>query len=100
MCAVGCLIPDSLYDAGFEGQNLQDERVVKALVSAGVLPEADLSVFKPDYLPDLEVFSKSWWLLNKLQRVHDEDGYWPTELAKLGRKHNLTLPAILLEPTA
>lgn len=75
-CAVGCLIPDELYDPGMEGHS------ALGLVNAGFL------------LPSF--FDKNLPLLDDLQFVHDEISCWDTEeflraeLAKVADTYNLS----------
>jgi hypothetical protein len=74
-CAIGCLIPDELYDPKIEFKMSDDELVRSILLSAGVVSEAE---------PNLA-------FLNGLQSVHDhnEPYEWPWALAKFAEKHGL-----------
>ncbi len=66
-CAVGCLIPDELYDPKMEACGINN------LIERGF----DL----PNY------FTKQKTLLERLQAVHDEPGFWTLRgLSKLGHE--------------
>ena len=41
-CAVGCLIPDELYDCLIEGESVGDIRILNMLERAGISPEVEL----------------------------------------------------------
>lgn len=75
-CAIGCLIPDELYDQGMEGYS------VSCLVDAKFL------------LPSF--FNRNLRLLSSLQSVHDGIGCWSSkeslraELAKVADIYNLS----------
>lgn len=75
-CAIGCLIPDELYDQRMEGCS------VSGLVGAKFL------------LPSF--FNENIHFLDNLQRVHDGIGCWSseeslrTELAKVADTYNLS----------
>lgn len=73
-CAVGCLVPDALYDPGMEGRSVRSEAMRHALESVGALPPSGAE--PPRSREDLLV---------NLQNVHDqvEPELWPTVLAEL-----------------
>ena len=70
-CAVGCLMTDDIYDSSFEGTNLNDRLVRKALTPiVGV--NYELRLLKLN-------------LLHRLQVVHDDSPVedWERDLAQL-----------------
>ena len=70
-CAVGCLMTDDIYDSSFEGTNLKDRLVRKALTPiVGVNDKKRL----------LKLY-----LLHRLQLVHDDSPVedWKRDLAQL-----------------
>ena len=70
-CAVGCLMTDDIYDSSFEGHNLNDRLVRKALTPiVGV--NYELRLLKLD-------------LLHRLQKVHDNEPveHWASNLAQI-----------------
>lgn len=85
-CAIGCLIPDELYDLYFEGK--------------GVGAVVGFSNGNPDNYPvrnylmnkySVDSFAKMKNLLFKLQDIHDEidETNWGVELDKLDKKFAL-----------
>ena len=56
-CAVGCLISDEIYSGDLEGKSVEHELVRAALVLSGVGED-------------------SFFLLERLQSIHDESSYW------------------------
>lgn len=79
-CAVGALIPEALYQAGFENGNV--ERLISGLED-GVL---------------LKFLHKHRSLLNDLQSVHDNEDIppqeWPICLAGVADDHGLNTDAL------
>lgn len=75
MCAVGCLIPDKLYDPAMEGAEIYFSP--KSHIVDQVLMSAGLYRFKP--------------FLAALQRVHDNFGpnLWESELEALAKQYDL-----------
>lgn len=79
-CAVGCLIPDDMYDKRMEGVR----------VLGLVLPEFKV----PEY------FNRNKWLLNDLQLLHDTAVNWTCTqamlyaLASLARIHMLSMSVV------
>ena len=73
-CAIGCLIPDDIYDTGMEGSPF------------GTL----------DYFQGLS--DSDWRMLNAVQRVHDhfEVDDWGLMLRKVAKQYNLELPEVEL----
>ena len=70
-CAVGCLMTDDIYDSSFEGTNLNDRLVRKALTPiVGV--NYELRLLKLN-------------LLQRLQEVHDDSPVedWASNLAQI-----------------
>ena len=69
-CAVGCLIPDNLYDPKFEGRIL---------------------VGRPSLVNLLEGLGHNIELLSELQYVHDKDSveHWLDNLTNVGEEFNL-----------
>ena len=70
-CAVGCLMTDDIYDSSFEGHNLHDRLVRKALTPiVGVNYELRLHKLN---------------LLHRLQEVHDNEPveHWERGLAEI-----------------
>lgn len=76
MCAVGCLIKESVYDESLEGQGSTSEEVVDALNCSGIC---------------FDKFSGTARLLEALQTVHDKCApeEWHTELKALAAHFNL-----------
>jgi hypothetical protein len=70
-CAVGCLMTDDIYDSSFEGVNMQDRRVRKALT--------------PIVGVDYELRLRKLGLLDQLQEVHDDSPveHWASNLAQI-----------------
>jgi len=73
-CAIGMLIPDELYEEGFEGKSASSSGVIKALVEAGV----PYTVGYKDFL-------------DNLQDVHDDHqtGDWERELVNFAHHYDL-----------
>lgn len=71
-CAVGCLIPDELYNKKIEGKSIG-------------------TLFLECVLPGIENTAKSCTLLWELRRLHDNYGpiLWPEKLTQLARDFNL-----------
>ena len=84
-CAVGCLIPDDLYDPAIEGSSVADDIVWEAATG-----ELDYDRAEEFALGDL---------LTQLQITHDEDEveYWPNALRCIAEGRHLTLPPLLKE---
>ena len=80
-CAIGCLIPDELYD-----ENLECHTVFELLAD---FPD------RFDMWLDCSIAS----LLNDLQRVHDTDGMndWPDELRLIAHMHDLDTYRLTIE---
>lgn len=71
-CAVGCLIPDKIYNPSIEGLMVED--------------------LDPKYLPEVDPLDAgSFGLLEDLQYVHDEypTDIWEEELEEVREEHNL-----------
>jgi hypothetical protein len=82
-CAVGCRIPDELYDPRMEGWGLG----------------AMMSVCKEDNIklpPELDEY---WHMFSALQAVHDTEHVteWPKCLKDVAERHQLELPACVKE---
>lgn len=77
-CAVGCLIPDYLYDSNIEAMSCSAGRVRDILEFSGV---------STDKIK----------LLESLQYIHDNDEVreWPKELEKVASNNGLRKPPIL-----
>ncbi len=77
-CAVGCLIPDELYDSDIENGNVT--RIIEV--------EPQLKCI----LPDDKDAAEGEFFLNKLQRVHDlyDPVDWSLCLKQFAENHNLT----------
>lgn len=73
MCAVGCLIPDELYDPKMERKNVMHV--------ASKFPEVKQCGITEENMP----------LLAKLQQIHDLDptSVWRQELAKVAQRFKL-----------
>lgn len=80
-CAVGCLIPDALYDPSMEGDRADD-----AVGPMG--PHSDRFDYLHGAMP----------LLRSLQEVHDEVGplAWKEALFRVATRHDLD-PAVIKE---
>lgn len=78
MCAVGCLIPDDVYDPSMEGRSAGE--VMRML--HGVRELASVS----------QALGVSHAMLSALQNAHDnyEPFEWPMELAYIARQYNLS----------
>jgi hypothetical protein len=78
MCAIGCLMPDHLYDPECEGHNSLDTKVQRCLPMIK-FPDGD------DWGGPIILF------LNGLQDIHDKYNVeeWPAELNKFALKHSL-----------
>ena len=77
-CAVGCLMTDDIYDSSFEGNNVHDRLVRKALTPiVGV--NYELRLLKLD-------------LLERLQEVHDNEPveHWERGLAKIKHEFDIS----------
>lgn len=76
-CAIGCLIPDKLYNPSMEGQGVTSPKVYNALREVGIVVE-------------------SGGLLLELQQCHDrtmvED--WKEDLLKISVKYNLNADCV------
>lgn len=87
MCAVGCLIPDDVYDAGMEGLGASDV------------------VWNNEKVADLFDSSMDYDLLDDLQYAHDEEmmvwametddevlsmSNWAEEMRRVARNHGLS----------
>lgn len=74
MCAIGCLIPDELYDAGREGTNVKDSSVQRAVAA----------FLGHELTPDDVGF------LYSLQNIHDGTvEAWPEQLYDFAVNHDL-----------
>lgn len=79
-CAVGCLIPDDLYDVKIEGISASDERIIRILHKVGILDEPKYKVtdfFGSD--------SQKITMLRQLQLMHDSlpIELWPKRLDEI-----------------
>jgi hypothetical protein len=76
-CAVGCLIPDDIYEPELEGNAYFSGRVIVALKKAGVFVNAEQNI---------------WGLLGDLQQVHDSLSpvEWKDALDNVAGRHNLS----------
>lgn len=77
-CAVGCLMTDDIYDSSFEGNNVHDRLVRKALTPiVGV--NYELRLLKLD-------------LLERLQEVHDNEPveHWERGLAAIKHEFDIS----------
>ena len=74
-CAIGVLIPDTLYTASMEGLHISD-------------------VLKKFQLPELQQVDIT--LLRTLQRIHDsyDVGQWEQKLETTATYFNLTMPVV------
>ena len=85
MCAVGCLIPDGVYEPCMEGQTVRSllEAYPDALASVGIH-------FDETSQDDLT-------FLSELQNAHDHDlcndfDEWQRQMETIAANHNLTVP--------
>lgn len=85
MCAVGCLVPDAVYDHSMEGQILPG---VIDLAYEGSLPGPLAEFVKTDLEPHLG-------LLRTLQQIHDSEpaGDWRYQLQMAAELYRLDMPA-------
>ena len=81
-CAIGCLIPDELYDTGLEYHSAYE------LVQLATDLIDDPEIFKPFIVWDTPEVRD---LLCDLQGVHDVEKIedWPTELARVAFEYKL-----------
>lgn len=79
MCAVGCLIPDELYDPDMEGLDVNNTKVRGVLEEIGLLDQAD-----------------NLGLLNSLQYIHDHvsSAYWESHLRGVADERHLKVPPV------
>lgn len=72
-CAVGCIIPDELYDPSFEGKAINSLKISNALIDAGIVSEGQIL------------------LLAELQSLHDvsSPNNWDHQLRVLARAAHL-----------
>lgn len=79
-CAIGCLVPDELYDAIMEHFPVNNPKVLEVLWQARVLTDQEFinSI--------MGVYSQKLSLMQDLQEIHDN--YYPSDWAK--RLNNLT----------
>lgn len=83
-CAVGCLIPDSLYSPDIEAMTVTDDLILRIMVNAGVISEDDEAAYG-----ELgNITPPRIMLLRDLQKIHDGHGAynWSYELAGVQEK--------------
>lgn len=94
-CAVGCLIDDEFYHKNFEGNNVDDDRILHALESSGIDLADGLYNRNNEYrtMPDM---------LGDLQAIHDSameemltpaNDVWRRKLDQLAFDYNLKVEA-------
>jgi hypothetical protein len=84
MCAVGCLIPDELYDPSLEGKTADSLIVSDALGNAGIV------------FAVLDGSDPMCKLLGALQSIHDscDSLFWYKHLSKAAEHFNLEMPNV------
>lgn len=92
-CAVGCLIPDSVYSETIEGGQ------ISSLLHRSTEAADPENLALATALKNSGISRKSYALLHELQDIHDnfEAASWPEFLRDLAQEHRLTLPACLQE---
>lgn len=83
MCAVGCLIPDELYDPRMEGASLLHPK-------DGHVDTTNINLIWPA-LRQAGITARHAQLLKRLQDVHDADlpADWPRKLANVAAQFDL-----------
>lgn len=67
-CAIGCLIPDELYDPEFEGLGIQQPVVLEVIEQIVEFPPEGVKLHNL-FSPEVYIAAVPW--LHLLQRVHD-----------------------------
>jgi len=82
-CAIGCLIPNKLYDPGMEGLGLEQNAQVQE-----VLRKVGVRCSRP----------VDQRFLSALQKIHDDLDItpkdWPEKLRQLAKQHKLKMPQV------
>ena len=95
MCAVGCILPDSLYTKDMEGKGIYDIR--PTTTSGRIVDEDGAAYFK--------ALTPHFSLLSDLQFVHDQSAnrnrsftvreYWVKNFTEIANRHGLLFRAPL-----
>jgi hypothetical protein len=96
-CAVGCLIPDNLYDASIEGVGITHILDSSLLVFSTDERKAAVKKLKKLIRGAVGATKESdFCLLRDLQVVHDDEitENWGNELRTVAHKHNLNTNAL------
>lgn len=88
-CAIGCLIPNSLYYPALEGHGVRNMAIITVLKKAGVIP-------------DIEDYWDYVVLLDNLQKIHDSvfPVDWQEKLDLIPKLHEVSLPSQTEDPQA
>lgn len=89
-CAIGCLIPDELYDSVMEGVAADNvEFVLKPLMEAGVISKEDFA--EAEHKAAYGRVSPLRFFLSRLQGIHDDLSVpeWPDGLYKFAKEWDL-----------
>jgi hypothetical protein len=88
-CAIGCLIPDEIYDPTIEEATVGTRKVMGLLSRAGVIPEYDqVHVLLTDFLQDLQLVHDDCEVDRWAERLTDLAGTWKLSPHAIKESHD------------